>query len=502
MVDENPVPSAARPDTTGQPPVQGTTPEDISRMRMRLKEEATKQAISNVLEDVERKMERKKNEREIYGEKIQDIEAVGEPDYNVGHEPGFTEKFKAEVGRIKRGPMAYKTIAQIAENARRSKHKKLAFAGGLAKLGVVKGVKGVYRGLENTGQDLISPVEKSPVVSTWYEVKGAWYRRDMYTVTSKTPLNTRRTEMWQAIYQVEGPGGNKVIGIKEPWHKVSVFEKRINVNEKRELYRNMQGTLNGADIVREFSAPKSLLRRSSSINVASVFGGGGYPLSNNLRNASPTVTIRPTRRTARARAGTPVRIPTGTMPQKPVTPQIRRVTFRPPIAAQSVAATMGATAQNAMNAAPQEYTPEYASAGMGYRSQVRRWVGGRPKVIGFIPPMHTPLAQDLIGIQDYARELNYTGPPTLTRNAAYTLAGIKHAPGPSHDIVNQIFDPRYAMAQIGGGARPTVMSYQGRPMGMTVNRKAFKPTVSQRALTPQFANLQNKRQTTGNIRWF
>lgn len=75
------------------------------------------------------------------------------------------------------------------------------------------------------------------------------------------------------------------------------------------------------------------------------------------------------------------------------------------------------------------------------------------KVIGFLTTPERPLARDLLGVQNYARRLDYTGRPVLTQRAAYTLGGMTHSVGPSHDVANQIFSPVYAISKIGGGRR-------------------------------------------------
>jgi len=511
MADENPVPKPARPDN-GMPFTRNApTAEEIAN-EMKRREER-KQEIANIMAEMEKKRAGLGTKEEVavpqsvYGNKIPNIEATAK--HTRGFGGRIKSALKAELERVKKGPLNYKSIAQMREETRGSKHPALGFAKKLVVSGLRSGGQAFYRGLENTGQELIAPTEESPISSTWYQdPRGNWYRKDIRSISSKLPLGTRRIETWQRVVQVTDPRSNQEIGTKEIWHPVSIATKHLDVNERAVLRGNMQDILNGEDLVSEISSKRrglvALTRPTGSINMGATFGAGGYPLRGNLRTATPSFKMIKLRKTTAAptRGGKVTKtIQTTTSAPSPNI-QIKRVTVKPPIETQSVGATIEATRRNAAAIVPPGYIPEHAYSGLSYGAQVERWIG-RPKVIGFLTTPERPLAADLLGIQEYARRLDYTGRPTLTRDAAYTLAGIKHSVGPAHDLSNQIFDPRYAMAKMGGGARPTIMSYQGRPTRITtVSARAFKPTVSQRALMPQFTNLQDIRQITSNIRWF
>lgn len=430
MADENPVPNQARPDNGMAPTSAAPTAPDLAQMKS--KEEARQQA-SRVIEMMEQKQKQEKAEKRVipsgfYGENVRDLEAMGTPNYSVGvkklrkqssggmyatppitfvqPKPTFGEKlrgaFKAEVGRVKTGPRAYASVRELQRRPFESRKHQAGRAIG-------SGIKGLgektLKGLENTGQELIYPVEKSPIQSEWTSVpdkEGKYYRIDRYTITSKRPLNKRRTETYAARYQVAGPGSNEVLGTAEAWHIASVQEKRLDVNERKELFKNVQSVLNGEDLAGEIGykkGPAALLGRDYKVNLGSMFGIGGtaparsttesipvgtkklqtvkfYPLSGNLRVVkTKSKRKQPSDETEEEEEA----------PEAPAGPTITKVRvpaakFRgtPPIAAQSVAATMAATQRTVappVSITPQGYVPEYASAGMGYRSQVRRWVG-------------------------------------------------------------------------------------------------------------------------------
>lgn len=103
---------------------------------------------------------------------------------------------------------------------------------------------------------------------------------------------------------------------------------------------------------------------------------------------------------------------------------------------------------------PADYIPQRSGLAESYRNQVARYVGSYPRVTGFVNPSEAEesLAWPLARAQKRMDipVMLITMPST---KAFLTIGGFRHSLGPTHDLANQIFEPRYAMKLMGAGKR-------------------------------------------------
>jgi hypothetical protein len=314
MVDESLIPPAARPDTTGQPPVRGTTPEDISAMRKE-QEEKVKNAI----------LARKINERlKIYNKKVQDIEAETPTDEEGEQAPrsesSWRKKIKnaliAEKERIKLGPRNYDSFRRFEKMSPSKKAKTV-----LTHVG-----KGVHRGLYNTGFSMLGGKTETST-ETGYRSKFVYAQ-----VEDLDELGKRINEGWEVVRDASSPGrwvirrqtgepvpytkvtktliepglfsGNKTVRNKEfrpdsLSHQVIYSDESTTTETPGVVYmrpspKGLAAASNFRPVAREIQATKSLLPRKY-VSPYAALAQGGTPIPVGYHAVTPPVFRLPPR---------------------------------------------------------------------------------------------------------------------------------------------------------------------------------------------------------------
>jgi hypothetical protein len=382
--------------------------------------------------------------------------------------------------------------------------------------------------LEKVGEDLLAEREKG--TTTWtYEpthldektgkvVPGKAIKTWYVDVKNSIPgMSGHLKKNYEETYDLDAKGR---VGRRLTHRMKSTETSPFTAQELENFHKSWVASLNGASIGAELfgakgRAPKTPGEQFGVIALEEKGGGtgrfgglrlfGGY--TSGQRQYIPAGVI--TRAERGDSSGSGVKKGKRGMAVKmikadvnPPTPEnIRRSTIQPIPAYAAQGATDLGSMPERFGVTPRGYVPEYSNIGARYQKQVRRYIQ-RPKIVGFIPPRHSyrlvggQKVPNTLGADAYTASKKmrmYTGlspfkakPQSfgpgyeLRQGSIYNLAGISHSNGPTHDIVNQVFDPVYAIHRLRGTSRAAYGGYQawnlltgGRPPVRTSSWKLF-----------------------------
>lgn len=347
--------------------------------------------------------------------------------------------------------------------------------------------KAARRGLYRSGEGLLVQTETS---STETESIDGGTDRPILTVERKVARTwpySKEVTTYETVYWADKQGVDGKLRVKEPTRVKSVTTAPIPQSERSSLStKNIKSVMNGADIVAEFRQMRSLTSadkgakgeaRGVSGSLSSRLWGdnrpalGFQPIKSKKSTSQDTSTNFKSGASNRGTGASRSRSTSGVSPAasgqvlrslggKMARPEMEelKVTppqYLPPGAPRPTPALMTQSATpNTIPGVPEGYSPQYSRLGQDYMSQVRRYVGGVPRVVGYLPPHEEGLGVDLWRAQS-SPGMN---PPTLlfvrpSRRSMETVAGFRHEDGPSHDFANQIFSPAYGAYRLRGNGQ-------------------------------------------------
>jgi hypothetical protein len=301
MVDENPIPPGARPDTTGQPPTRrGETPEEVQARKEQLKEEI-KQTIDAALRA---KRQTKRNDIEEEA----DIETKAQALRNESSWRGqIKKKLESEFERVKKGPKNYEKWQRLERMPSGEVLKTVAATAG----------RGVLRGLSNIGFHALGGKRRTITES------GVRAVYDYKAVHSLDDLGKALKEGWTIVSQGRGYWYlQRPTDITRPYVKTTKTvvtpglirgKKTVEIVEKQEIPNNgwqiakneittteIPGVISGPSpkdlttasnlrpVAREIHATRGLLPRKY-ISPYAALAQGGTPIPTGYKAVAPPV---------------------------------------------------------------------------------------------------------------------------------------------------------------------------------------------------------------------